>query len=188
MTPHVKQVLLVDDEEKLRQSIARRLKMLGFHTFTAASGMGAIDIAISHPIHLAIVDLKIPDMNGLVTITKLKEIQPELITILLTGHGNAKVRQATESLNSLYFEKEEMPRFWQFIKHVDSGNRSERALNTLPSLAEVERRHIARVLAAANGNKTQTAKILGISRAALWRKLKRMAASPAAPAQNRPPD
>ena len=185
MTPHVKQVLLVDDEKKLRQSIARRLKMLGFHTFTAASGMGAIDIAINHPIHLAIIDLKIPDMNGLVTITKLKEIQPKLITILLTGHGNAKVRQATESLNSLYFEKEEMPRFWQFIKHVDSkDNHSERVLNALPSLAEVERRHIARVLAAANGNKTRTAKILGISRAALWRKLKRMTL----PDQSRPPD
>jgi YesN/AraC family two-component response regulator len=46
-----------------------------------------------------------PDMNGLVTITKLKEIKPGLKTVLLTGHGNEKVKQATESLNTLYFEK-----------------------------------------------------------------------------------
>jgi DNA-binding NtrC family response regulator len=47
-----------------------------------------------------------PDMNGLVTITKLKEIKPGLKTVLLTGHGNEKVKQATESLNTLYFEKD----------------------------------------------------------------------------------
>jgi len=46
--------------------------------------MAAIDIAIRNPIDLAIVDLQMPDMDGLVTITKLKEINPGLKTILLT--------------------------------------------------------------------------------------------------------
>ncbi|BBO71847.1 acetoacetate metabolism regulatory protein AtoC [Desulfosarcina alkanivorans] len=123
MTENAKRVLLVDDEEKLLQSIALRMKVLGFAPFTAASGMAAIDIATKNKIDMAIVDLQMPDMNGLVTITKLKEIHPGLKTVLLTGHGSDKVKQATESLNALYFEKDEMGAFWEFIKKLnDDGN------------------------------------------------------------------
>ena len=123
MTQQIKRVLLVDDEEKLLQSIAQRMKVLGFDPLTANSGMAAIDIAMKNSIELAIVDLQMPDMNGLVTITKLKEIKPGLKTMLLTGHGNEKIKQATESLNTLYFEKEEMGGFWSFIKKLNTdGN------------------------------------------------------------------
>lgn len=120
MTENTKRVLLVDDEEKLLTSIARRMEVLGFIPFTATNGMAAIDIAMKHPVDLAIVDLQMPDMDGLVTITKLKEIRPTLKTVLLTGHGNEKVRQATESLNTLYFEKDEMGGFWRFIKQLNT--------------------------------------------------------------------
>lgn len=123
MTAETKRVLLVDDEEKLLKSIAQRLTVLGFIPHTATSGLQALDIARKHPIDLAIVDLQMPDMNGLVTITKLKELKPGLKTVLLTGHGNDKVKQATESLNTLYFEKDEMRDFWRFIKKLNSdGN------------------------------------------------------------------
>jgi len=123
MTPRRKRILLVDDEEKLIQSIARRLTVLGFEPYTATSGMEAVDIATQQPVDLAIVDLKMPGMDGLVTITKLKEIHPSLKTVLLTGYGNEKVRQATESLNTIYFEKDEMGEFWSFIKKLNNdGN------------------------------------------------------------------
>ena len=120
MTAQINRVLLVDDEEKLLQSISKRMKMLGFEPFTAANGMAAIDIVTKNLIDLAIVDLQMPDMDGLVTITKLKEIHPDLKTVLLTGHGNEKVKQATESLNTLYFEKEEMGDFWHFIRKLNT--------------------------------------------------------------------
>jgi two-component system response regulator AtoC len=123
MADNAKRVLLVDDEEKLLTSIARRMEVLGFVPFTATNGMAAIDIARKHPVDLAIVDLQMPDMDGLVTITKLKEIKPNLKTVLLTGHGNEKVRQATESLNTLYFEKDEMGGFWRFIKQLNTDGR-----------------------------------------------------------------
>ena len=46
MTPRKKRILLVDDEERLIQSIARRLTVLGFEPYTATSGMAAVDIAM----------------------------------------------------------------------------------------------------------------------------------------------
>ena len=123
MNKQIKRVLLVDDEEKLLHSIAQRMKVLGFEPLMATSGMAAIEIAMQDSIDLAIVDLQMPDMNGLVTITKLKEIKPGLKTMLLTGHGNEKIKQATESLNTLYFEKDEMGDFWSFIKKLNTdGN------------------------------------------------------------------
>ena len=84
MTSPGKKVLLVDDEEKLLNSIAQRMKILGFTPLTATKGAAALDIAAREPIDLAIVDLQMPDMDGLVVITKLKEIEPSLKTVLLT--------------------------------------------------------------------------------------------------------
>lgn len=118
MSLQAKQVLLVDDEEKLLQSIAQRMRLFGIEPYTATSGMAAIDIVRQFSVDLAIVDLQMPGMDGLVTITKLKEIRPYLKTILLTGYGNEKVHQATESLNTLYFEKDEMGELYRFIREM----------------------------------------------------------------------
>jgi DNA-binding NtrC family response regulator len=112
---HIK-ILLVDDEEKFLFSIGQRLSLMGFDALTASSGQQALTIAQNNYVNLAIVDLKMPDMDGLVTITKLKEIHPDLKSVLLTGYGNEKVKQATEALNAGYFEKDAMGGFWNFIR------------------------------------------------------------------------
>ncbi len=116
-------ILLVDDEEKFLNSIAERLRLLGFDPLKASNGRQALELARNTRIDLAIVDLKMPDMDGLVTITKLKEIYPELRSVLLTGHGSEKVKQATEALKADYFEKDQMEAFWDFVKKSNrSGN------------------------------------------------------------------
>lgn len=109
-------ILLVDDEEKFLSSIAQRLKLLGFNAVKASSGRQALQIAQDDHMDLAIVDLKMPGMDGLVTIAKLKEIQPDLRSVLLTGFGSEKIKQATEALDARYFEKDAMGGFWNFIK------------------------------------------------------------------------
>jgi two-component system response regulator AtoC len=110
-------VLLVDDEQKFLNSIAARLKLMGFEPLTATSGEAALDIARKNPIDLAIVDLKMPGLDGLVTITKLKEIDPGIKSVLLTAYGSKKIEQATEALDADYFEKDRMASFWDFIKN-----------------------------------------------------------------------
>ena len=74
-------VLLVDDEIEFLNSISERIQLKGFETLTASSGKEAIELAKKHTIHVSVVDLKMPDMDGLVTITKLKEIQPDIKTV-----------------------------------------------------------------------------------------------------------
>jgi DNA-binding NtrC family response regulator len=123
VTQSEKIILLVDDEERLLDSISKRISLLGFTPLKATSGAQALETARQTHIDLAIVDLKMPDMDGLVTITKLKEILPDLKTILLTGYGSEKIKQATESLGSLYVEKDAMGGLWDIIRHSGSNGK-----------------------------------------------------------------
>ncbi len=115
-------ILLVDDNEKFLKSIAERTRLKGFNVFTATNGQQALDIVQKQLIHVAVVDQRMPDMEGLVVITKIKAITPDIKTILLTGHGDEKLKQASEALDSTYFDKQDMSRFWAFLSNLPLGN------------------------------------------------------------------
>ena len=123
MVDTLPKILLVDDEQKFLNSIADRLKLLGFDPLQASSGPQALELAQKNRIDLAIVDYRMPGMDGLVTITKLKEIYPAIRTVLLTGYGSEKVKQATEALNAAYIEKDRMEDFWDLIKKSSQSGR-----------------------------------------------------------------
>ena len=116
----VKKILLVDDEERLLNSMGQRLALMGFEVMKASSGTKAIEIAKKKQIDLAIVDLKMPDMDGFITITRLKEIIPDLETVLLTGYGSERTKQKTQTLGSGYFEKDSMGDLWDLIKKFNT--------------------------------------------------------------------
>ncbi len=116
MANKFQKILIVDDEEKFLNPLAERLKLLGLEPLKASSGTRALELARENHIDLAIVDYRMPDMDGLVTITKIKEISPGVRTVLLTGQGSEKVKQATEALNVRYFEKDSLEDFWDLIK------------------------------------------------------------------------
>ena len=88
-------VLLVDDEENLIEYMSKRLLKQGFTVKAAFSGEAAIKVAESTHFDVAVVDLKMPGMDGVETQHKLKEIQPFLQCIVLTGHGS--IESALES-------------------------------------------------------------------------------------------
>jgi DNA-binding NtrC family response regulator len=111
-------ILLVDDNEKFLETMAERIRLKGYEPFTAVNGDEAINITETTKIHIAVVDQRMPDMEGLVVITKLKEIDPDIKTLLLTAHGDEKLKEATEALNSSYFEKEDMGKFWGFVRKM----------------------------------------------------------------------
>jgi DNA-binding NtrC family response regulator len=109
-------ILLVDDNERFLDKMVERIRLKGYEPYMALNGHEAIEITRTNKIHVAVVDQRMPDMEGLVVITKLKEIDPEIKTLLLTAHGDEKLKEATEALNSSYFEKSEMGKFWGFIR------------------------------------------------------------------------
>jgi len=88
-------VLLVDDEETLIEYLSKRLLKQGFTVKATFSGEEAVDEAEKEHYDVAVVDLKMPEMDGVETQRRLKKIQPFLQCIVLTGHGS--IESALES-------------------------------------------------------------------------------------------
>ena len=95
-------VLLVDDEENLVEYMSKRLLKNGFSVKASFSGEEAIEAAKDATYDVAVVDLKMPGMDGVETQKRLREIQPFLQCIVLTGHGS--IESALESGHEDAFE------------------------------------------------------------------------------------
>ena len=85
---HVIRLLLVDDETQFLNAIARRLRKRGFEVTTATNGPEAIEIARKEKFDIALLDLKMPNMDGGEVLKALKKEHRFLEAIILTGHGS----------------------------------------------------------------------------------------------------
>jgi DNA-binding NtrC family response regulator len=84
------EVLLVDDEKELCRSLSRVLRRRGFEVSTAWSGDEALEILKRHRIEVAVVDVKMPGMDGHALFAELRQRDPLIEVILLTGHATAE--------------------------------------------------------------------------------------------------
>ena len=92
MTEHPEgiKVLLVDDEVGYIEVLSKRLTRRGFEVTTASSGAEAIRAARRWDFDVAVVDLKMEDMDGIEVLKVLKRMVPDLHVIILTGHGSER--------------------------------------------------------------------------------------------------
>ena len=81
------QILIVDDEENMRQILARLLTSAGYAVIDAASAQEAMSLLRKHPVALVITDLVMPGTDGIVLLTSLKEIDPSMPVIIITAYG-----------------------------------------------------------------------------------------------------
>ncbi len=81
-------LLLADDEEDLVTFLAHRLRKRGIDVTMALSGSEAVSAATEMKFDVAVVDLKMPDMDGITVIENLKNLQPFIEVLMLTGHGS----------------------------------------------------------------------------------------------------
>ena len=89
-------ILVVDDEEAQRTLLAGFLEKKDYTVTTAASGKEAIEKNRTAGFDLAILDLKMPEIDGVEAMAKMKEIDPETDFIILTGYGT--VESAVEAM------------------------------------------------------------------------------------------
>ncbi len=81
-------VLLVDDEEQLVSTLAERLLLRGIQARWVTSSLAALELVETETFDLAILDVKIPKINGLELKKRLHALHPEMKFIFLTGHGS----------------------------------------------------------------------------------------------------
>ncbi|MCP4804492.1 MAG: sigma-54-dependent Fis family transcriptional regulator [Proteobacteria bacterium] len=115
----VSRVMLVDDDDLVRKSLARQLCRQGFDVLQAEDGRAALRTLESEHVDVAVVDLEMPGMRGHEVIRRIRQASPRTECVLLTAHGDAS--DAFEALNagaSDYFTKpiDDWPRFTQILK------------------------------------------------------------------------
>ncbi len=81
-------ILIVDDEALYRQLLTSRLGRAGYRLSEAADGEAALECAQQGGIDLALVDIKMPGIDGIEVLERLKALDPLIEVVILTGHGN----------------------------------------------------------------------------------------------------
>lgn len=86
--PNIK-LLIIDDEVEFASTMCQRLKLRDFDVADEHSGGEGLAALIEMSPEIVILDLKMPDMNGLDVLDEIKKHDPSIEVIMLTGHGSA---------------------------------------------------------------------------------------------------
>lgn len=90
------QILLIDDEPDILRVLSLSLKADGYKVYTAASGEEGLAVFKGKTPDIVITDIKMPGMDGIQVLRRVKEIDPETEVIIITGHGD--IDSAIEAL------------------------------------------------------------------------------------------
>ncbi|MBT9585738.1 response regulator [bacterium] len=82
-------ILVVEDDEFMRASLETELKLAGYRVSLAESGEQAIEMAHNQHFDLVVCDIRMPGLNGIDTLSTLREIQPSARNIVMTGYADA---------------------------------------------------------------------------------------------------
>ena len=81
-------VLLVDDETDFLAALTKRLTARKFNVLCADNGHKALDLLAQEKVDVVVLDVKMPGMDGIETITRIKKVSPLVEVIMLTGHAS----------------------------------------------------------------------------------------------------
>ncbi|MDT8378459.1 MAG: response regulator [Desulfotignum sp.] len=91
-------LMLVDDEERFLQTTGKMIRKKGYDVLTANSGEACLEMLEKELVHVIVLDVKMPGMDGVETLKKIKQRYPRIEVIMLTGHATAD--SAVEGLKS----------------------------------------------------------------------------------------
>ncbi len=86
--PQLASVLVVDDEQIMREVIARLLRREGYEVKTVGSGEEGLEAARDHPFDLVLLDLMLPGMGGLDVLSEFSEAFPQIVVIMITAYAS----------------------------------------------------------------------------------------------------
>ena len=90
-------ILLIDDDESIRKAVSKALEKAGYRVETAENGTQAIEKAQANFYNLALIDIRLPDMEGTKLLTMIKDTTPRMVKIILTGYP--ALQNAIEAVN-----------------------------------------------------------------------------------------
>jgi CheY-like chemotaxis protein len=91
----MKKILVADDEMSIRLLYSEELKEEGYEVYMASNGREALEIVEKIPLDLVILDIKMPEMDGIEALRQIKEKRPDLPVVLSTAYGEYRQDFAT---------------------------------------------------------------------------------------------
>lgn len=167
-------LLLVDDDERLRTRLARAFRERGLLVREAGDAAEALALAREDSPELAVVDLRLPDASGLAVVRGLCALDPTTRVVVLTGYGSIATAVEAMRLGAVHYvaKPADADDILEAFARAETGDAPpDDDPGPVPSLARVEWEHINRVLADCGGNVSRAARLLGLHRRSLQRKL-----------------
>jgi PAS domain S-box-containing protein len=100
-----RKILLIDDEESIRTLLSLSLRQKGYQVFTAEDGIKGIEVFEKERPSIVITDIKMPGIDGITVLKKIRNLDPDTRVIVVTGHGDmesaieALVNEASDFIN-----------------------------------------------------------------------------------------
>jgi CheY-like chemotaxis protein len=101
----MKQILVVDDDQLMHRLFQHHLERAGYQMVSALSGREALDIVARQPPALIVMDIMMPDIDGLVALRELKksEATKSIPVIVITANGHQLARKESETSGAAIF-------------------------------------------------------------------------------------
>lgn len=174
----IQSALLIDDDHAFRMTLQLALRRRGVQAHTAATAEEGIIALEQGRADLVVLDNRMPHGDGMSALSRLRAEAPDAVIIMLTGYGDiplavAAVRKGADAFLTKPTDADKILREAEAILDQPRGGAHlppSRSLN----LKDVERETISAALQQSGGVVAQAAKLLGIDRRTLQRKLKRI--------------
>jgi DNA-binding NtrC family response regulator len=127
-------ILIVDDDEVMQQTLSDVLKKKGYEIFAVGAGNGALSIIKKNIIDLVLLDMKLPDVDGIEVLKKIKELDTEILVIMMTAYSD--VQTAVSAMKSGAYHYINKPFELEELKLL-----IEKGLETKSLINEVRRLH-----------------------------------------------
>ena len=106
-------ILILDDEEIIQKGLTEYLKEQGFNVFNAYRPSQAFEIIQNSTMDIILLDVNLPEMNGIEVLKKIKKSCKDIEIIMITGHADLEIIMQSMKFGAFdYFYK---PYFWLYL-------------------------------------------------------------------------
>lgn len=166
-------ILLVDDDQTYRERLARAIRGREFEVLDAPNAQIAVDLTEKHQPDAIVMDLRMPGDSGVHIVGQLLALAPEARIVVLTGFGSIASALEAVRLGAVDYLTKPATADQILAALWIQSERTPPVPDVVPSLERVEWEHIQRVLSECGGNISQAARLLGLHRRSLQRKLEK---------------
>jgi two-component system response regulator RegA len=166
-------ILLCDDDAPFRRRLAKSVRDRGFEVYEAENAHDGLAVVEDYEPHGVVVDMRMPGESGLWLVKAIKESgQQDTRVVVLTGFGSITTALEAMRLGAVHYLTKPV-KADALLAAFFPEDAAPKVEVEIPSLAEVEAEYVNRVLAEHDGNVSQSAKVLGLARRSLQRRLRR---------------